>query len=57
MAGAILLAWYDRSKMHFNIHGVKIKVPCPVITGRIQIRVLTYCQAISTEIDTDSFKI
>ena len=31
MAGAILLAWYDRSKMHFIIHGVKIKVPCPVM--------------------------
>ena len=26
-------------------------------TGRIQIRVLTYCQAISTEIVTDSLKI
>ena len=26
-------------------------------TGRIQIRVLTNCQAISTEIDTDSLKI
>ena len=27
------------------------------ITGRIQIRVLTNCQAISTEIGTDSLKI
>ena len=31
MAGAILVAWYDRSKMHFNIHGVKIKVSYPVM--------------------------
>ena len=31
MAGAILLAWYGRSKMHFIIHGGKIKVPCPVM--------------------------
>ena len=31
MFGAILLAWYDRSKMHFIIPGVKIKVPCPVM--------------------------
>ena len=29
----------------------------PIITGRIQIRVLTNCQAISTEIGTDSLKI
>ena len=29
----------------------------PVITGWIQIRVLTNCQAISTEIGTDSLKI
>ena len=43
-----------------RIQGLRASIPCVLITcytGRIQIRVLTSCQAISTEIGTESLKI